>query len=192
MTRLSDPEALSHAVSLHTAMIKAQEQRGDEEYRTSTNSGSQDVSPAGSSLPLYRSPSVGSSGVFEPQQLAMSNDAGPFSGSDFTKSAPLEPVFAQSIQQPQQQQMYAGEAPTVDMQLDDSMNSLQAQAALHQHYSSLALQNAPFQAIPAASLSYPPPPELVTNALQDAASGGVNPTCKIVLFHRVSDRDRGT
>ncbi|GAA5911157.1 uncharacterized protein JCM6883_004291 [Sporobolomyces salmoneus] len=161
-----DPGALSHAVSLHAAMMKAQEMRGgDEEYRTSTNSGSQDVSPAGSSLPLYRSPSMGSSSVFEQQQqLVVPGDNGPFGASDFG-------------QLPQPPQMFTGEVPQVEMQLDDSMaNSLQAQAALHQHYSNLALQNAPFHGgLSASSLSYPPPPDLVTNALQDAATNGVNP-----------------
>ncbi|GAA6012435.1 hypothetical protein JCM11491_004332 [Sporobolomyces phaffii] len=177
-----DPAALSHAVTLHAAMIKAQELRGDDEYRTSTNDGSQDVSPAGSSLPLYRSPSMGSSGVFEQQQqptLVVPNNApnGSYSNSEFPTPAPLDSVFAQQLQQ--QQQMYNGgggsEGPQVDMQLDDSMNSLQAQAALHQHYSNMALQNTPYHGVPAAALSYPPHPELVTNALEDAASNGVNP-----------------
>ncbi|GAA5887804.1 hypothetical protein JCM16303_002336 [Sporobolomyces ruberrimus] len=173
-----DPAALSHAVTLHAAMIKAQEMRGDDDYRTSTNDGSQDVSPAGSALPLYRSPSLGSSGVFENQQqqqpvLVMPGDD--FSGSEFTTPAPLDSVFAHQLHQ--QQQMYSneGEVAQVHMQVDDSMNSLQAQAALHQHYSNLALQNTPFHAIPASSLSYPPPAELVSNALEDAASNGVNP-----------------
>jgi hypothetical protein len=162
-------------------MMKAQEQRGEDEYRTSTNDGSQDVSPAGSSLPLYRSPSMGSSGVFEQQpQMVLPNENG-FSGSEFTTPAPLDSVFAQQLHE--QRAMYnagggGGEVPQVDMQLDDSMGSLQAQAALHQHYSNLALQNTPFHAVPAAALSYPPPPDLVTNALEDAASNGVNPACE--------------
>lgn len=191
-----DPAALSHAVSLHAAMIRAQHRGGgggttDDDHRASTNDGSQDVSPAGSSLPLYRSPSMGSSAVFDQQQtqslmLPSTNPAGgsSFPGSELGTPAPLDNnVFAQHLQQ--QQQQYHSELPQMDMQVDDSMNSLQAQAALHQHYANMTMQNPSFHAVSPTSLSYPPPPELVTNALQDASSGGVNPACEFEtpLFH---------
>jgi len=177
-------------------MIRAQNSRGgggggagDDDHRASTNDGSQDVSPAGSSLPLYRSPSMGSSAVFEQQQqqqtqsLMLPNpipSGGSFPGSELGTPAPLDNnVFAQHLQQ--QQQQYQSELPQMDMQVDESMNSFQAQAALHQHYANITMQNPSFHAVSPTSLSYPPPPELVSNALQDASAGGVNPACECKL-----------
>ncbi|BGO89399.1 hypothetical protein NBRC10512_006315 [Rhodotorula toruloides] len=158
-----------------------------EEQKPNVSTGSSQLaSPSGLNPTLYRSPSAGSVGLLEPPapNHVLSGAHGgsyPASGSG-TPGNILEPGFVQLDQQQlhdQQQfiaQLQQQAAAANDMQVDDQQAARQAQAALHQHYASLAMQQGQsFESISPGQLSYAPAPELVQNALQDAAIG-VHPT----------------
>lgn len=150
------------------------------------------ASPPDSGAQLYRSPSLGGSGMFEPQpggQLLSahlgSSGAGSYSSGLGTPGSGLEASFAQQLEAQHQQQLqddhllaqlqhHSGgqqqQQLQGDMQVDD------AQAALHAHYANLAMQQSQsFQALSPGQMSYAPPPELVQTALQDAAGMGIDP-----------------
>ncbi|GAA6058162.1 hypothetical protein JCM3770_007034 [Rhodotorula araucariae] len=141
------------------------------------------ASPSEATGALYGSPSLGSSGLFDAQSSVQllpptlgSSTNSSYPGSSLgTPGSSLEASFAQLDSQMQQEQQLLAQlhhpaGQPGDMQVDD------AQAALHQHYASLAMQQGqPFQALSPGEMSYAPAPELVQNALQDAAAMGVNP-----------------
>ncbi|GAA5845603.1 hypothetical protein JCM9279_006046 [Rhodotorula babjevae] len=149
------------------------------------------ASPPDSGAQLYRSPSLGGSGLFEPQpggQLLTAHlggsGAGSYSSGLGTPGSGLEASFAQQLDAQHQQQLqddhllaqlqhHSGaqqQQHQGDMQVDD------AQAALHAHYANLAMQQSQsFQALSPGQMSYAPPPELVQTALQDAAGMGIDP-----------------
>ena len=63
-----------------------------------------------------------------------------------------------------------------DMMVDDSVghqqsfdSSFEAQADLHRHYTSIAVDSAPFDGPSHSALSFAPAPELVQSALRQAA-----------------------
>ncbi|BGP22629.1 hypothetical protein Rt10032_c08g3497 [Rhodotorula toruloides] len=154
-----------------------------EEQKPNVSTGSSHMaSPSGLNPALYRSPSAGSAGLLEasaPSHVLSGPHGGsyPVSGSG-TPGNVLEPGFVQLDQQQlhdQQQfiaQLQQQAAAANDMQVDDRQAAQQAQAALHQHYASLAMQQGQsFESISPGQLSYAPAPELVQNALQDAAIG---------------------
>lgn len=154
-----------------------------EEQKPNVSAGSSQLaSPSGLNPTLYRSPSVGSAGHLEPPAsnhvlVGAHGGSYPASGSG-TPGHILEPGFVQLDQQQlhdQQQfiaQLQQQVAAANDMQVDDQQAARQAQAALHQHYASLAMQQGQsFESISPGQLSYAPAPELVQNALQDAAVG---------------------
>ncbi|BGP45987.1 hypothetical protein JCM10450v2_001826 [Rhodotorula kratochvilovae] len=167
---------------------RLQEQKEEQKPNISAHSSAL-ASPSGSTGALYRSPSLGSSGLFEqppasallPPPLGGSTNSSYHGSGLGTPGSALEASFAQLDSQMQQDQHLLAQlqhpaGQPGDMQVDDSQAALDAQAALHQHYANLAMQQGqPFQALSPGQMSYAPPPELVQNALQDAAAMGVNP-----------------
>ncbi|GAA5900722.1 hypothetical protein JCM6882_007648 [Rhodosporidiobolus microsporus] len=196
-----DPAA--YAASAAAALSRSTRdylQEPEERKPNTSGASSQIPSPEESHSALYRSPSLGSSGIFEappntqllPAPLNGSGGSSSYANSGIvTPASGLEVAFApleqqqQQVHQQQQQQLpdpstwpqpdQQQQPAAAMMQVEDQQAALEQQAALHHHYATLSMQQGqPFDTVPPGAMSFAPPPDLVSNALQNAS--GVNPT----------------
>jgi hypothetical protein len=164
---------------------------GDEPRPHGSREASPGTSPIAPQTNLYRSPSGGSSSAFDSGSQSHGRLLPPLgsAGSSFggsvlgTPASAFESGFPQLHEREQQRfqahlQQVSAQTPGSgsngsggDMNVDETQANIdaQAQAALHEHYSTIAMQQGvSFQGVPPDQLSFAPPPELVQNALQDA------------------------
>ncbi|GAA6003153.1 hypothetical protein JCM10207_001774 [Rhodosporidiobolus poonsookiae] len=193
-TETDDPAAFAAANNIRPRQTRDTDRSRldvDEDFKPNTSGNSSQVaSPAGSASALYRSPSLGSSVLLEPPNGQLLppplNGSG---GSSYSNSglvtpastngldAAFAPLDTQTLPDPSWPGTLQQDAPVLamDMQMDDGTQSaLEQQAAIHQQYMAMQQQQqhgAPFDAVSPATLSFAPPPELVSSALQDAAIG---------------------
>lgn len=200
-----DPAAFALLAAGGHPDLAADSRRGDEPRSNGSREGSPATSPIAPQASLYRSPSVGSSSAFDsgsqshgrllpPLGSAGSSYGGSVLGG--TPASAFETSFAQlnarELHEREQERFQAhlqqANGQTAggggDMNVDEMQPSMdaQAQAALHQHYSTVAMQpGVSYQGISPEQLSFAPPPELVQTALQDAIP--VESSCE--SFHRL-------
>ena len=191
---------------------------GDEPRHHGSREASPATSPIAPHANLYRSPSGGSTSAFDSGSQShggrllppLGSAGSSFGGSVLgTPASAFEAGFpqlnARQLHEREQQrfqahlQQVSAQTPGSgsngsggDMSVDETQATIdvQAQAALHQHYSTIAMQQGvSYQGVTPDQLSFAPPPELVQNALQDAVS--VDSPCEpsSTTFERIGVTD---
>ncbi|GAA5822689.1 hypothetical protein JCM11251_004344 [Rhodosporidiobolus azoricus] len=195
-----DPSAYtaSHPALL-TAAGRGSGADADEDHKPNLSGQSSQIPSPDDSHSAHRSPSLGDSGIFEAPptshlltaHLSGSGDSSYSSSGIVSPANGLEMAFApheQQAQQQQQQQQHQLPDPSswqpqsdhqqlqqaMPMMQVDEQQAIEQQAALHQHYAAMAMQQGqPFDPQSPGQMSFAPQADLVSNALQNAS--GINP-----------------